>query len=169
MTGNARLDGQWDKTRGTLRRAARTGRARLRRELLREAAKLAGTIKENIVKGGELVGSPFKPNAELTIKLKKSSKPLIHDGDLMNSIAAHKINPDTVLVGIPGDARPKKGNTDDYIARYARANEYGVLRTTSTGKKVWMPPARPFIRPVLDHTRHKRRKEWQGSLQELFR
>lgn len=169
MTGNARLQGQWDKTRGTLRRAAKNGRTRLRQALMREAAKLAGTIKENIVKGGELVNAPFKPNEPLTIKLKKKEKPLIDTGDLLNSIASHKVNSDTVLVGIPGDARPKKGDPSDYIAHYARANEYGVLRQTLSGKLVWMPPARPFIRPVLQHTRERRRKEWQESLRELVR
>lgn len=168
MTGSARLDGRWDKTRGTLRRAARTGRARLRQALLREAATLAGTIKENIVQSGSLVGRPFKPNAPATVKRKKRSKPLIHHGDLLNSIGAHKLNPDTVLVGIAGDAQAKNGKMGDYIARYARANEYGAVRTTRGGTPVWIP-ARPFIRPVLEHTRAKRRKEWRGSLTELFR
>jgi hypothetical protein len=167
MTGGSKLTGKWDKTRGTLKSAACNGRARLRQALLREAVTLAGTIKTNITQGGNLVGCPFKPNAPATIKRKKRSKPLIHHGDLVNSIAAHKINPNTVFVGIPGDARAKKGKIGDYIARYARVNEYGAVRATSKGT-VWTP-ARPFIRPVLDHTRAKRKQEWQGDLYELFR
>ncbi len=168
MTGNAHLSGKWDKTRGTLRKAARTGRTQLRKLLLREATKLVDTIKENIVQGGNLVGAPFKPNAEITIKLKKSSKPLIHNGDLLNSIVTHKLSPDKILVGIAGDARPKKGDPSNYIAAYARNNEFGVSFRTKNGKIIWMPPARPFIRPVLEYTRTKRKKEWQKGLSALF-
>ncbi len=166
MSAQSRLTGKWAKTRRSLDKAAHTSRNALRQTLLREAAKLSSDMKENIVQGGNLTGQSFTPNAAKTVAKKKSSKPLIDHGDLLNAIGSHKLGSEKVLVGIPGDKQTKKKKVSALIAAYARLNEYGGVQTT--GKtSVWIPP-RPFVRTVYEHTRKTRHKEWEKALEAVF-
>jgi hypothetical protein len=57
----------------------------------------------------ELRGGPFTPNSPLTIKRKRSSKPLIDSGDLFGSITHIILSPTEAWVGVP-EAKSKNGN-----------------------------------------------------------
>ena len=185
MDHTADLIGSWGSLRKKLEHAACTSQEKLRKAVLREAIKLADGIKENITQGGSLANKPFVPNALSTIKQKKSSAPLIHHGDLRNAVAAHHLDRDRILVGIagpstsatkePSASQPNNPNTQtapkkpiaDHVAQYARIHEFGAICTTPNGHtSVWIP-ARPFIRPMLEHTRNTRKKAWKAALKEL--
>lgn len=73
-------------------------------------------------------GQPYVPNHPFTIAKKGSSKPLIHHGDLLNSINYHVIGDNAVFVGIKRGAK-RHGNLD--TVNLAEIHEHGcVIRVT---------------------------------------
>jgi hypothetical protein len=101
-----------------------------------------GKIKKNIFTSGTLAGKPFAPNSPVTIKIKKSTKPLINSADMMGSV--HPVIPNE-NVGFVGLKRGNSHNSGEDLADIAEDAEYGTL--TKNGFEV---PARPFIGPVKE-------------------
>lgn len=89
---------------------------------LRQAGALVEGVAKLNIQRGRPEWPPLKPE---TVKRKKSSKPLIDTGTLLNSIT-HKIEGNACLVGPFG-------------VKYAVYQEFGTSRI----------PARPFLRPAL--------------------
>ena len=110
--------------------------------LLRMALFLEGKIKKNIYSSGSLAGQPFQANSELTISIKKSSKPLINTGDFMGSIHGKVINEELAFVGVK---RGETGSSGGDLSDIAEVNEYGAI--TKNGFQI---PARPSIGPVKE-------------------
>lgn len=167
MQSASRLTGDWSGVRNRLQHASKTCRSHLQQALLREGVRLADNIKINITQGGRWAHAPFAPNADSTIQRKKSSAPLICSGDLRNSVTTHRLNPDTVLVGIAGQAGRKQTPIGHYIAAYARVHEFGAQWTDKNGKEHSLPK-RSFIWSVVTHTRKSRQSEWKRELNALF-
>ena len=168
MAAASHLTGDWSGVRKRLQHAAKACESHLQQALLREGIRLADNIKINITQGGRWANKPFLPNADSTIGRKKSSAPLINSGDLRNAVAAHRLKPDTVLVGIAGDASRKNRPIGSYIAQYAQLHEFGAEWTTKKGKQRILPK-RAFILPVLNYTCKARQKAWRQELTELFK
>lgn len=85
----------------------------------RELKRSANSLKKAIVLGirsGSPGGVPFAPLAESTIKMKRSSKPLIHNSDLIRSINVDTIGADQFFVGVNRRVRSKGGQASYYIA-----------------------------------------------------
>jgi len=98
---------------------------------------LEGKIKETIQRGR----SEWPPLKPATIKRKKSSKPLIDTGKLLNSITS-KVEGDTAKVGIFGE-----------YAIVAAVHEFGTNRA-GRGRNVVIP-ARPYLRPTFDENKEE--------------
>lgn len=142
-----------------------------------EAVVLAGDIRRGI-RSGAPGGQRFRPLAKSTIRMKKSSKPLIHNADLIRSIKSEKVSQDryetTYFVGVNRNERNRKG---DSLANIAEIHEFGTrpykIQVTPKMRRFWFAmfragvfvaplspkktvihhpgiPARPFLRPTFD-------------------
>lgn len=103
-------------------------------------------IKQNIVARGVPAGKPFAPNAPSTINRKGSSKPLIDNADMKNSVR-HQMDGKTVFIGLLRTT-PHPAYTGG-VANLGEIHEYG----TRNGHI----PARPFIEPVASSRSYQNR------------
>jgi len=116
-------------------------------------------IENAIVKKG-LSNIP-PPNAESTIKKKKSSKTLVDSGEMIG----HVTHRQTV---VEGDIIGEVGIFEEEIAKRALINEHGVTwlhrpnpgnsaenREEEEGSRDWFIPPRPFLKPAFDETAPK--------------
>lgn len=88
-------------------------------------------------------GKQFKPLDPATIAMKKSSKALIHRGDLIRSITVKSLpGGNSYFVGVHKMSRGKDGKS---LANIAEVHEFG----TKNGRI----PARPFLQPSFDEWR----------------
>ena len=129
------------------------------------AVKLASFVKVNITDGGSTGGAKFLPLAESTKKRKKSTKPLLDNGDMRNSIKAVKQNNWSYFVGIPGTTKSPEGTS---IADYATAHEFGAVIKTKSGATIIIP-ARPFFRPVIKKKKDALIKEVENDFKGIFK
>lgn len=98
---------------------------------------LEGRVKETIQRGRP-DWPPLKPS---TVKRKGSDKPLIDTGKLLNSIT-HKVEDDTVKVGVFGE-----------YCIVAAVQEFGTNRAGRNRNVVI--PARPYLRPTFDENKEE--------------
>ena len=98
---------------------------------------LEGKVKE-IIQRGRPDWPPLKPS---TIRCKGSDKPLIDTGKLLNSIT-HKVEDDTVKVGVFGE-----------YCIVAAVQEFGTNRAGRNRNVVI--PARPYLRPTFDENKEE--------------
>lgn len=138
------------------------------------AHELRTLIVKGIRRGWPYGGDKFKPNAESTRKMKKSSKPLIRHGDLIRSVNVTPIQAGRALfVGIH---RETHGKGKLSMVNLAELHEFGgrrayKIKVTRKLRRFWMAmflkgvfkaplhwtteyikhpatPARPFLRPT---------------------
>jgi hypothetical protein len=125
---NLRYDFRDDKR--TLRRIATLQRrlpGAVRWAVKRQAHRLVAVTKTGIRKGAP-GGVPLVPNRPSTIRLKRSSKPLINHGDLLRSIGVTELlalgGDAQFFVGVNRSARTPDGKTSQ--ATIAEWMEYGT-------------------------------------------
>jgi len=142
-----------------------------------EAAVLAGDMRRGI-RSGAPGGQRFRPLAESTKKMKKSSKPLINHGDLLRSIKYEQVSRQryetTYFVGVNRKERNRDGKS---LANIAEIHEFGTrpykIQVTPKMRRFWFAmyragvfvaplspkktiihhpgiPERPFLRPTFD-------------------
>lgn len=70
----------------------------------------------------------YAPNAPLTVLLKRSTKPLVDDGDLFSAVTSNVMSPTHVFVGILRQARASDGTSLVNIAQLL--HEGGTIRVT---------------------------------------
>lgn len=104
------------------------------------------------------------PNAESTIKKKKSSKTLVDSGEMVGHITHRQ----TV---VKGDIIGEVGIFNEAIAKRAAINEDGVtwghrpvIRADAENReeeeaREWFIPPRPFLRPAFDEAAPKAAEE----------
>lgn len=124
-------------------------------------------IENAIVK--KIISNVPPPNAESTIKKKKSSKTLVDSGDMFGHVTHRIQDSDEGLIG-------EVGIFDENISKRAFANEYGVVwahRPTPRAdaenreeeeSREWFIPPRPFMRPAFDETAPKAAEEMADDL-----
>lgn len=170
--------GEWAAARRILASAPKRIREAQDKAVLQEAQFFRTKIVEGL-RSGSPGGQAFQPLAPTTLAIRrlrggKGTKPLIHHGDLRNSIAVVKEG-DGVFVGV---LRSAKGSGGASLVNVAAIHEFGsrpiVLKITpkvrallhaafrkagldkpagdrpSTGVAVIRIPARPFLRPVFE-------------------
>lgn len=109
----------------------------VRTAVRRQALRLSGLIKTGI-RSGAPGGKPLAPNAPSTIRLKRSSKPLINHGDLVRSIGVNEL---AVYGEGPAGAQFFVG-----VNRAARSRKRGVPQATIAE---WMEEGtRPHLIPI---------------------
>jgi len=127
---------------------------------------------ESIIRNRILDGKGMKPDHPFTVKLKRSSKPLIDNSDLLQSVSHHFIDRHTVAVGV--NRRTPKGV--NIAALHER--EKGVRIKVTPRMRAWLHghglhlkpstkelfiPGRPFMKPSYRDFRKK------GIVKKLFR
>jgi hypothetical protein len=124
-------------------------------------------IENAIVK--KIASNVPPPNAESTIKQKKSSKTLIDSGEMIGHVT-HRIQEGDN--GVTGEV----GILDEEIAKRAFHQEYGVTwahrpnpRADAENReeeeaREWFIPPRPFLRPAFDETAPKAAEEMADEL-----
>jgi hypothetical protein len=124
-------------------------------------------IENAIVK--KMLSNVPPPNAESTIKKKKSSKTLVDTGEMVGHVTHRISEGEGGLVG-------EVGFFDEEIAKRALANEFGVLwshrprpRADSENReedeaREWFIPPRPFFRPAFDETAPKAAEEMADEI-----
>jgi hypothetical protein len=146
----------------------------IERAVLEQAQYLRLLMVKGIRRGWPYGGDKFKPLAESTRKMKKSSKPLINHGDLIRSINITPVSAGrAVFVGIHREVRAKDGRS---MVNIAELHEFGgrkpyAIKVTPKLRRFWMAmflkgifkaplhwttesiqhpamPARPFLRPT---------------------
>ncbi len=120
---------------------------RLSQALEQATHKAALLLVREIVKGIHAQapgGKAFVPNAESTIRKKKSSKALIDDKYLVNSIT-HKIIGDKAFVGL---LRGAENKAKEDLVNIGAIMEYGATIQHPNGATIIIPP-RPFLHPVM--------------------
>ena len=138
-----------------------------------ESLRLAGMIKKG-VRDQSPGGKKLKPLAELTKKLKGSSKALIDKGDLLNSINTMKVSQLTTFIGVN---KNKRGQSGQELMNIAEIMENGTkpfkIKVTKKMRGFWFHlfkkgfvkapmkastkeinhpgvPARPFMTPSYE-------------------
>ena len=125
---------------------------------VKQAAARVGNYGASEVKRGIVSGAPggqkFVPNSPITIERKKSSSPLIDNGDLVGSVTYQVIDDNNIFIGV------KKGKE----ANIAAVHEFGCTIRVTPKMRAYLHhqgvhlrastqyihiPARPFLRPVL--------------------
>jgi hypothetical protein len=160
-TRSITLVGDWAKAKAVLSAAPAEIEQATHMAIIGLANYLAGKIKKKI-------GSQVPPpNSPLTILMKKSSKTLIDQGDLRNSVTVISVKRHEAFIGIPQQggaaslaAIHEQGRTivmqmTPKQRRFLFATlgkKVGKLRyhAPSTGILVIHIPARPFIKPVFE-------------------
>ena len=153
---------------------------------------LAGNIRSGIRSGHPTGGEKFKPLAESTKKMKRSSKPLINHGDLLRSIAAQQVatgpNKTDWFIGVHRAVRAPNGRA---MWNLAEIHEFGtdpfMIPVTPKLRGFWMAmaakgifaaplhrgtlilfhpgvPARPFLRPPWEAFLQKAQGLWDGLM-----
>ena len=170
--------GDWTAARRILASAPKRIREAQDKAVLQEAQFFRTKIVEGL-RSGAPGGQAFQPLAPTTLAIRrlrggKSTKPLIHHGDLRNSIAVVREG-NGVFVGVLRSAKSSGGGS---LVNIAAVHEFGsrpiVVKITpkvrrflhaafrkagldeksgdrpSTGVAVIRIPARPFLRPVFE-------------------
>lgn len=176
LTGVAKTENRISAWRLRLPQAVRV-------QTMRQALRLRTIIVKGI-RDGAPGGQEFKPLAESTKKLKKSSKPLIDHGDLLRSIGVDDVGGDQIFVGVNRNVEDIDGNkmynlaeihengtgpyaipvTPKLSAFWHAMVAKGIFdKPLSSNTKVIMHPgvpARPFLEPSF--------KEWSKDVERQF-
>lgn len=159
--------GDWKKLKNVMKKFDKRIERNSTVALHRSAIQLESMIKERI-----LDGKGMKPNHPFTIKMKRSSKPLIDNGDLLGSVSHHFIDRHTVAVGV--NRRTRSGV--NIAALHER--EKGVRIKVTPKMRAWLHghglhlkpstkelfiPGRPFMKPSYNDFRQK------GITKKLFK
>lgn len=113
--------GDWAKTKALLGRLDKEFQKAYKTALARMGKEAESALKKGMTEGTP-GGQKYAPNHPFTIARKGSSKPLINQGDLRNSIKSRVIDGTTVFVGINRSARGKDGKS---LVNIAAIHELG--------------------------------------------
>ncbi len=94
---------------------------------------------------------------QATIDRKGSSKPLIDYGDLMQSPDYAKVGPDGYFVGVPRNAKKKRGEG-------GKANLVNIAMVHEFGTKDGRIPMRPFIMPTFERQKASLTGEYREAI-----
>lgn len=137
------LIGDWDKATRRLAQLEQLSRRNADTAVRRNASNLQDAMKLTILEGKNLA-----PNAPLTMQVKGSSKPLIDNSDLVNSIQYMQLAPAVYWTGIPAFKRTKDGIG---IADIAAVHIYGATIKPKKGKMLAVPVTREAARLQRQH------------------
>jgi len=148
----------------TVTRAAATQRRisawreRLPKAISQQTKRQALRLKTIMVRGirdGAPGGKEFAPLADTTIKMKKSSKPLIDNGDLIRSIDVDDVGSDQFFIGVNRNAESDDG---EKLANLAQIHNDGTppysIPVTPAMRRFWfvMVAKKIFSAPLSPHT-----------------
>jgi len=174
MKFDMELTGDWGKgraiQRGALRDAIRRGMVR---GVRKGALVVQRRIKENIARG-RAEHAPLHP---FTIARKKSDRPLVAHGDLLNGVSVQFIED---LVAFIGVSRGAKAKGHDLVS-VAAVQEFGAtikvtrkmraflhaqgLHLKADTKAIVIPP-RPYVRPAWQESREDVEKTFRDEVQD---
>lgn len=103
------------------------------------AISLRDAMKAKIANGDPT----WPPLSPLTIKMKRSSKPLVDHGDLMHSIMAKRLSSLHFFVGVP---RTETGADGVSMVNIAAVHEYGARIRPKRAKALVIPVSREAVR-----------------------
>jgi hypothetical protein len=174
--------GDWAKTENIITRLANDLDSAMRKATTRNALELEREMKKYIKSG-----KGFAKLHPFTIKEKGSSKPLIDNAELINSINHKLLSSWEAMVGLLRNA-PHKGSGDTAIGivnlgwlhehgyqigvtpkmRLSLAKRGLILSPSTTVIRV---PARPFVRPVFENREIQQRfvERYQQAIRDLIR
>ena len=151
--------GEWKKFERVLRRFERNLKRNCTIALTRAGIEMEGLIKDRIISGKGM--APLHP---FTVAMKGSSKPLIDDADLLNSLGYRYVARDAVFVGV----HRKAADGTDIAALHEREKGTQVrvtpkmraflhskgLHLKATTDALFIP-GRPFVKPAYQDFRDK--------------
>lgn len=186
MPGGVQKVGDWQKAAKILNGLA----GRFHRALIVGLSRTGQMMRDETRKGIRAQapgGQPFEPLSEFTIANKGSSKALIDDGDLINSIT-FKVNPEqlSVFVGILRTATSKnEGSGETYLTNIARVHEEGALIPVTPKMRAYFRhrwginlkastthitiPARPFIKPTFEKYAPRAQERFREAVDKVLR
>jgi hypothetical protein len=85
----------------------------------------------------------WPPNSPLTVGYKKSSKPLVDDGDLMNAVNYKTISPFLFFIGVPRTEKNKDGVP---MANIAAVHEFGATIRPKNARMLAIPVSKEAAR-----------------------
>ncbi len=155
------LVGDWDK----FQRQISTLEQRLEKAIMTETGKIAKAFEKAWVQGIKRNDFGLAPNAPLTKAVKKSSKPLVDHGDLINSIKAQRMQNNVWFVGIHKNAkrRDDSGGYQMALISIAEIMEYGTRGPIK-------PKGHPFLSIPLtrDASRAGSPRKYPGKLTPII-
>ena len=158
--------GQWNKLRDVMKRFDDRLQKNCSVALMRAGIEIEGIIKDRI-----LSGRGMKKLHGFTVEEKGSSKPLIDDGDLLNSVGYRFVGSDAVFVGVHRKAadgtniaaiHERETGTRVRVTPKMRAylGSKGLhLKASTTALFI---PGRPFVKPAYREFKEK------GITKKLF-
>jgi len=182
----------FENAQGQVMRDATRIPGAIKRVQAKMALHVAKQIREGVRRGWPEGGDKFKPLAESTKKIKKSSKPLINHGDLLRSINATEVK-DGWFIGVHKSVNGPDGKP---LWNIAEIHEFGTkpfqIPITPKLRRWWMAmvskgiftgplhalqsvishpgvPARPFLRPVWAKFEKEAEQMWRTLLQQELR
>ena len=159
--------GQWGKLKKVMKQYDDSIKKNATVALQRSGIKLEGMIKDR-----SLSGKDMKPNHPFTVQMKGSSKPLIDNADLVQSVGFRFVQKNLIFVGvnrknergvnIAAIHEREKGTRIKVTPRMRRyLHAHGMHLKPST--KVLFIPGRPYLKPAYRDFKEK------GILKELFK
>jgi hypothetical protein len=161
--GAVALTGEWDAAMGWFRTFSSRLEQALNRGQERACLLLVRTIKQGLESGHPVGGQPFTPLHWFTIQEKGNDRPMIEQGQLLESIDYRKVGFQSWFVGI---SRGEVHHSGFKTVELATILEEGALIPVTMGMHTYLAskgfvlspqtqyihiPARPFLRPPIEN------------------
>lgn len=129
---NVKKVGDWEKASRTMPQLRPAYVEAEDKAVNQEALLFQRKVGQAFKSSGASNGKAWPPNSDSTRARKGSSKPLINTGDLRGSVNVQKVGRAKYFVGVPSNARSKKGGQ---LIRIGEVHEYGKVIAFKVTKK----------------------------------
>lgn len=189
MADNVQRFGEWYKARKIFNNLSGKFTKAYQRALMKVGLHMRKKIRQGI-RAGAPGGQKFQALSQFTIERKGSSKPLIDNADLIQSITIKVVDTDAVFVGLNRNARGKDGQDlvnigaihEGVDPNTGEVREHGAVIPVTAKMRGWfwhnfnvhltnkaiIIPKRPFLRPTLEAEADEVIKIFHKELSKVF-
>ena len=189
MADNVQRFGDWYEARRVFDDLSNKFVKSYQKALMKVGLHMRKKIRQGI-RSGAPGGEQFEALSKFTIERKGSSKPLIDDADLIQSINFEVVDTDAVFVGVKRNTTNKEG--DDLVnigaihegvdPNTGKVREHGAVIPVTKKMRGWffynfgirltksaiIIPKRPFLRPTLEAEKDKIFEIFHDELKKEF-
>lgn len=189
MADNVQRFGQWQEARRVFTGLSGRFIKAYQKALMKVGLHMRKKIRQGI-RAGAPGGQKLQALSEFTIERKGSSKPLIDNADLIQSINIKIVDTDAVFVGINRNSKGKDGQDlvnigaihEGVDPNTGQVREHGAVIPVTPKMRGWfwhnfnihltneaiIIPKRPFLRPTLEAEADKVIKIFNKELSKVF-